>query len=167
MGMPRTIVTTLAILCVGLGLSACGGDSDGSADDASADLVAQVNTICDEWQESLDARGEFPVEGFDPENASADDLPAVGDYLTKSTAAGETALTSLRELDPPDEARSDLDDLVGAFEAQLESASRQTRAALDGDVAGFTATLDEAGPTTEAVDDAAEALGASSCSSGS
>lgn len=161
--MPRTIVVLVASLCAGLGLSACGGDSDGAADDATAGLVAQVNTICDEWRDSLDARGAFPVEGFDPERPAAEDLPVVGTYLAKANAAGETALTELRKLDPPDGARGELDDLVAAIEVQLESASRQTRAALATDVAGFTATLEEAGPATEAVDDAADALGASSC----
>ena len=150
--MPRTIVIVVASLCAGLGLSACGGDSDGAADDATAGLVAQVNTICDGWRDSLDARGAFPVEGFDPESPSAEDLPAVGAYFEKANAAEETALTSLRKLDAPDEARSELDDLIAAIEVQLESASRQTRAALATDVAGFVATLDEAGPATEAVD---------------
>lgn len=161
--MPRTIVMLVASLCVGLGLSACGGDSDGAADDATAALVAQVNTICDEWRDSLDARGAFPVEEFDPERPDANELPAVGAYLAKANAAGETALTALRKLDPPSGARGELDDLVAAVDVQLRSASRQTQAALATDVDGFIATLAEAGPATEAVDDAADALGASSC----
>ena len=93
----RLLAFPVAAVCLLLGVSACGGnDSDSS--DASAAVVEQIDAICDDWREALDAREEFPVEDFDTENPAAVDLPPVGDYLASGQSAAEDALESIRNL---------------------------------------------------------------------
>ncbi len=153
----------LVTACIALGLSACSGGSGAAATGVSADVVAQVEAVCAGWRDALDARGDFPVDGFDPEHPASDALPAVGEYFAFANAAGAKALVSLRNLDAPEEIRAEFAALTVAIEGQLVSARRQVAAARNGDVAGFVATLDAAGAATETVSDAADALGAESC----
>jgi hypothetical protein len=163
--MMKASVLIPAIACVAVGLGGCGGDSEPSLDQASADVVAQVEGVCAALHDELDARGDFPVDGFDPENPSPEALPVVGDYFASATTATEMALVSLRDLDAPAEIRPELDALTVAMAAQLASAKNQVAAAKRSDVAGFTATLATASTTIEDVDEAADELGAESCRS--
>jgi hypothetical protein len=122
-------------------------------------VIEQIEAICDDWKETLDERGEFPVDGFDPENPAPDDLPAVGDYFASGHSAADSGIAELRELSPPRDVEADFEALVSALERQLESAKAQASAA-----AAFTATLDDAPSSQEAVKEAADELGAQSCS---
>ena len=160
--MMKASVSVIAIACVALGLGGCGGDSEPSA---SADVVAQVEAVCAALQDELDARGDFPVDGFDPENPSPEALPVVGAYFASATAATEEALQSLRDLDAPAEIQPEFDAFTAAMAAQLASAKQQVAAAKKSDVAGFTATLATASQTIENFDQAADKLGAESCRS--
>ena len=90
----RLLAFPVAAVCLLLGVSACGGDESDSSD-ASAAVVEQIDAICDDWRETLDAREEFPVADFDTENPAAEDLPKVGDYCLGQSAA-EDALESIR-----------------------------------------------------------------------
>ena len=143
-------------------VSACGGGDDSS--DAAAATVDQVEGICADWKATVDERGDFPVDDFDPENPSPDDLPAVGAYFASGESAAEQAIAELRALSPPAEVQADVDALVSALEQQLENAKTQASAAQAGDVAAFTATLDEASAAIEAVEEAADEVGTPSCS---
>lgn len=156
------VKVALATVCIVLGLSACGGDSDEPETAGSAAVAEQVDAICDEWRAALDSRGEFPVGDFDPAAPDPEDLPAVGEYNAEGIEAQENALAALRDLASAQEAGTPLNDLIAAVELQLESVRTQVDAARDGDVAGFTATLDDAVARTDAVDDAADELGARS-----
>ena len=160
--MMKSSVSILVIVCVALWLGGCGGDSEPSA---SADVVAQVEGVCAALQDELDARGDFPVDGFDPENPSREALPVVGAYFAAATAATEKALQALRDLDAPAEIQPKLDAFTAAMAAQLASAQEQVAAAKQSDVAGFTATLATASETIENFDQAADELGAESCRS--
>jgi hypothetical protein len=162
--MMKLSARMLVIACLALGLSACGGGSESSTDWASSEVVAQVNGVCAEWRDAVDARGDFPVDDFDPEHPTPEALPAVGEYFASANAATEKALASLRDLDAPEAIRAELDALTAAMDTQLASAKRQVEAARRSDVDAFVATLDAAGGTTESVDDAADALGADDCS---
>ena len=73
----RLLVFPIAAVCLLLGVSACGGD-DSDSSDASSAVVEQIDAICDDWRGNLDARDGSPVEGFDPENPAAADLPPSG-----------------------------------------------------------------------------------------
>lgn len=163
--MMKASISILAIACIAVGLGACGGDSEPSLDEASADVVTQAESVCATLKGDLDARGEFPVDDFDPANPSQDALPVVGDYFASANAATEKALQSLRRLDPPTEIQPELDALTDAMAAQLASAKQQVAAAQNSDVAGFTATLAAATETIQNVDNAADALGAERCHS--
>ena len=121
-------------------------------------MVTQAESVCATLKGDLDARGEFPVDDFDPANPSQDALPVVGDYFASANAATEKALQSLRRLDPPTEIQPELDALTDAMAAQLASAKQQVAAAQNSDVAGFTATLAAATETIQNVDNAATRL---------
>ncbi len=163
--MLKASVSILAIACMAVGLGGCGGDSGSSLDQASADVVAQVEDVCAALQDELDARGDFPVDGFDPENPSPEALPVVGEYFASATAATGKALQSLRDLAAPAEIQPKLDAFTAAMAAQLASAKLQVAAAKKSDVAGFTATLATASQTIENFDQAADELGAEGCRS--
>ena len=158
----RVLAFPIAAVCLLLGVSACGGD-DSDSSDASATAVAQVDAICDDWRETLDAREEFPVAAFDPENPTAKDLPPVGDYLASGQPAAEAALESIRNLAPAADVQAEIDALVSALERELESLKAQTGFARSGDVERFVASLDEAVASQGAVEAASEDLGATSC----
>ena len=158
----RLLTFPIAALCLLLGVSACGGD-DSDSSDASTAVVEQIDAICDDWREALDAREEFPVEGFDTENPAAEDLPPVGDYLASGQSAAEDALESIRNLSPSAEVQAEIDALVSALERELESLKAQTGYAQAGDVEQFVASLDEAVASQGAVEEASEELGATSC----
>jgi hypothetical protein len=160
----RALCCAVAAICLTVGVSACGGDDSGDSSDTSVSVIEQVEAICDDWKETLDERGEFPVDGFDPENPAPDDLPAVGDYFASGHSAADSGIAELRELSPPGDVEADLEALVSALERQLESAKAQASAAQAGDAAAFTATLDDASSSQEAVKEAADELGAQSCS---
>jgi hypothetical protein len=152
---------SLVSVCLAIGAGACGDDE--SSDDTAA-TVEQVEEICTGWKATLDERGDFPVDDFDPENPSPDDLPAVGEYFASGEPAAEEAIAELRALSPPAEIEADVDALASALEQQLEGAKTQASAAQAGDVAAFTATLDGVGASQEAVKEAADQLGTPSCS---
>ena len=158
----RVLTLTLVGVCLAIGASACGGGDEPNA--TTAATVEQVNGICTDWKATLDERGDFPVEEFDPENPSQDDLPAVGEYFASGEPAADEAIVQLRALSPPTEAEADVEALVSALEVQLENAKTQASAARVRDVAGFTATLDAASTSMEAVKEAADELGTPSCS---
>ena len=154
---------TLVAVSLALGASACGGDDSDASSDASADVVEQIEEICTDWRETLDERGGFPVDGFDPANPSPEDLPTVGEYFASGHPAAEDAIAKLRQLSPPADVEARIEALVSAVEQQLESAKNQASAALVADVAAYQATLDEAASSLEAVQDASDQLGAQSC----
>ncbi len=158
----RLLTFPIAALCLLLGVSACGGD-DSDSSDVSTAVVEQIDSICDDWREALDAREEFPVEGFDTENPAAEDLPPVGDYLASGQSAAEDALESIRNLSPSADVQAEIDALVSALERELESLKAQTGFAQAGDVEQFVASLEEAVASQGAVEEASEELGATRC----
>jgi hypothetical protein len=159
----RVLSITLVVVSLALAVSACGGSDADEPSDASAGVVGQVESVCADWRETLDERGDFPVEGFEPESPAAEDLPAVGDYFASAHEAAEEAIAELRHLSPPFNLAADVETLISALEQQLESARVQSSAAQSGDVAAFTATLDDAASSWEAVREAAEQLGTPDC----
>jgi hypothetical protein len=126
-------------------------------------VIEQIDGICAEWKDALDERGDFPVDDLDPESPSPDDLPAVGEYFASGESAAEEAIAELRQLSPPGDVEAEVDALVTALEQQLESAKVQTAAARASDVAAFTSTLPSASSSQEAVQEAADDLGAEGC----
>ncbi|MGH3079126.1 MAG: hypothetical protein ACRDPZ_13225 [Gaiellaceae bacterium] len=159
----RALSFTVAVVCLALGASACGGDDSDESSDASSAVIEQIDGICTDWKQALDARGDFPVEGFDPENPSQQDLPAVGDYFASGHAAAEEAIANLRQLSPPADIDAEVEALISALDQGLASAKAQASAAQAGDVAAFTATLSDVASLQEAVEDAADELGVDSC----
>ena len=113
-------------------MSACGGD-DSDSSDASAAAAEQINAICDDRRETLDAREEFPVEDFDTENPAAAGLLPVGDYLASGQSAAEDALESIRNLSASADAQAEIDALVSALERELKSLKAQTGFAQAGE----------------------------------
>ena len=158
----RLLTFPVAALCLLLGVSGCGGD-DSDPSEVSAAAVEQIDAICDEWRETLDAREAFPVEDFDTENRAAEDLPRVGGYLASGQSAAEEALESIRTLPPSAEVQPEIDALVAALERELASLKAQTSFAQAGDVEQFVASLDEAVASQGAVEAASEELGGTSC----
>ncbi len=157
------VVATLAA-SLALAAGACGGAEDEpelSAESAAA--VEQIEAFCDEWNASLDERGEFPLTEFDAENPSVDELPTVGDYFAAGQPARDEMIASIAAVSVPSEIQAEKDTLVEALERGQANARKQAAAAQAADVDGFTATLDEADASQQAIDEAAEALGASSC----
>jgi hypothetical protein len=151
------------VVCLALGATACGGDDSDEWSDASSAVIEQVDRICTDWKQALDARGEFPVEGFDPEKPSQQDLPAVGDYFASGHAAAEEAIANLRQLSPPADVDAEVEALISALDQRLAGAKAQSSAAQAGDIAAFTATLSGVASVQEAVEDAADELGVDSC----
>ena len=159
----RALSVAVATLCLALGASACGGDDSADSSDASAAVIAQIDEICADWKSALDERGAFPVEDFDPESPSPEDLPTVGNYFASGEAAAGDAVAGIRGLSPPADIAGKVDALVAALEQQLESAKAQAVAARASDVAAFTATLENASSSQEAVQKAADDLGTEGC----
>ena len=151
---------SMVVAVLVLGASACGGSDESS--EASA-VTAQVEEICTEWGLSFADRGEFPVEGFDPESPDAADLPAVGAYFAAGLEAQPQAIASLQGLSATGEQREQLDALIAAWQAAYAGARAQVEAALASDVEAFVATLEGAAASSDAVDDAADALGVPDC----
>ena len=158
----RLLAFPVAAVCLLLGVSACAGD-DSDSSDASAAVVEEIDAICDDWRDALDARKEFPVEDFDTENPAAEDLPPVGDYLASGQPAAEDALESIRNLSASADVQAEIDALVSALERELKSLKAQTGFAQAGDVDQFVASLDEAVASQGAVEAASEQLGGTSC----
>jgi hypothetical protein len=159
----HALTLSLVALLLTFGASACGGDASNEPGDASAAVVEQIDETCTSWRETLDEQGEFPVEDFDPENPSPEDLPTVGDYFAAGHPAAESALAELRELSPPADLDAEVAALISALEQALEGSKAQAAAAQAGDAAAFTATLDDAAASHEAVQEASDELGAESC----
>ena len=159
----RLIAAALCASLVAFGATACGGDDSSELDTDSTAAVAQINSTCDDWRAALDARGDFPVDDFDPDNPSPEDLPAVGDYFASGFDANEKAISAIGNLSVPSEIQEQVDALVDALENELESAREQASAAKASDVEAFKATLETAAASQEAVEDAADELGGSSC----
>ena len=157
----RLLTFPIAALCLLLGVSACGGD-DSDSSDASTAVAEQIDAICDDWREALDAREEFPVEGFDTENPAAEDLPPVGDYLASGQSAAEDALESIRNLSPSADVQAEIDAGLGARAGAREPEGSDGFAQA-GDVEQFVASLDEAVASQGAVEEASEELGATRC----
>jgi len=161
--MLKVLAMALLAACLALATSACGGENEDSADEAATLVADQLTAICDEWRAALDARGDFPVEDFDPESPSAEDLPSVGDYFGSGIPAQEEAIAAMQALDVPVEVQPQVDDLVSAVEQGLASVRKQVAAARAGDVDGFVATLEEASAAIEGTRDAANAVDAGNC----
>ncbi|MEX0783224.1 MAG: hypothetical protein WD557_11280 [Dehalococcoidia bacterium] len=157
--MRRRALIFTAVACLALGATAC-GDSE---PDESERAIEAIDEICDDWRLKLDERGGFPLDDFDPENPSPEELRTVGDYFGSGELAAEEALTALRELSPPIEIEADVNALISALEFQGEAARMQAHAARAGDVEGFKATLVDAGDTKATVKTAADDLGATKC----
>jgi hypothetical protein len=159
----RVLSGAVAVVCLALAATACGRDGSGESSDGSAAVIEQIDRICADWKDAVDERGDFPLEDFDAENPSADDLPAVGEYFASGESAAEEAIADVRELSAPADVEAEVDALVTALEQQLESAKVQAAAARGSDVAAFTATLEDASSSQEDVQDAADDLGAEGC----
>lgn len=157
------LVAATSLACL-VFLPACGGDesTDLSADSAAA--VGQINALCDEWNATVEARGDFPLVEFDAERPSPDDLPVVGNYFAAGHPARDEMIAAIGALSVPSEIQVRFDALVEALARGQTNAKEQSAAAQAGDVDGFTATLDEADASQQAIDAAADDLGASSCS---
>jgi hypothetical protein len=156
----RSVWLILAALCAALALTAC-GDDDG--DDLSAEsraAIDDIEEICDGWKKSLEARGEFPVDGFDPDDPKADELRKVGAYFVSGQPIAAQAMADLRAVPVPAEIKSDVDSLLAALDAEVAWAKVQTTAAAAGDIPAFKATLKDAASTNQTVEDAADQLGA-------
>lgn len=142
---------------------ACGDDDSPTQTDESAATIAQFEAICSEWQAQLAARGEFPVQDFDPENPTAEQLQVVGRWFESGQPAAAEAIASMRALSLPSEIVSESETLISALEVQLEGARTQSTAAVAGDIEAFKASLPEADIYLAAVKEAAEDLGAENC----
>jgi hypothetical protein len=160
----RLVSAVLGTIVLAIGATACGGDESSSLSDESAAAVEEINAACDKWKLELDERGDFPVDDFDPENPSPDDLPAVGDYFDAGIEANEEAIATIDQLVVPSEIEADVDALVEALQTALANTKTQITAAQAGDVEAFKATLATAGSTQEDVKGVADELGATSCS---
>ena len=68
---------------------------------------------------------------------SPTDRQAIGVYLASGHLATEAMIAELRELSRPADSGDQVESLVSALEAELESAQKQTRAAQTGDVEAF------------------------------
>jgi hypothetical protein len=162
-GMVTRRLATLGLALLILAASACGGDDAEELSPASAAAIEQIEAICADWHATLDRRGDFPVSNFDPENPAPDDLRTVGAYFAAGHPAGDAAIASIDGLTVPDEIEPRVEALVMALARQQEGSKAQARAAQAGDVEAFKATLDGVAPANDAIEDAANELGAESC----
>jgi hypothetical protein len=153
------LVATCLVLVAGCG----GGDETPELTGASAAAVEQINAACERWNAVADARGEFPLPDFDAENPSAEDLPIVANYFAATHPARDEMIATISQLVVPPTIQAEFDDLVTALARGQISAREQVAAARVGDVDGFVATLDEADTSQQAIDDAADDLGATEC----
>ncbi len=160
---PLRLSLALALAGVTLAASACGGSGGPELSAESAAAVELIDAACAQWNDTVDARGEFPVPDFDAENPSAEDLPAVGDYFAQGHRARDEMIQAIATLTVPDEIKARFDTLVAALQRGQANAKKQAAAAQAGDVDGFTATLDEADASQQAIEAAAGELGATEC----
>lgn len=158
----RLLTLIAGATCLVLVASACGGGGTEGSGDASP-LMGQIEDICDDWRATLDERGDFPVDGFDPENPLPADLRLVGDYFASGNPAADEAIAELRHLSPPSSLAAALETFVSALERRLERAKVQATAAQAGDVEAFTATLAGASSAGLEVRKRASDLGAPGC----
>ena len=153
----------LAGLCVTLTLTACGDDDGGDLSVESRAAVDDIEDICSNWKKSLEARGDFPVDDFDPEDPKADELRKVGAYFVSAQPIAAQAMSDLRAVQVPAEIKPGVDRLLTALDEEIAWSKVQTSAAEAADIAAFKATLKDAAATNQKVEDAAEEFG-SDCS---
>ncbi len=160
----RLPMFTVAAVFLAVGASGCGGDDDEDVSAESAAAITQFDDICDDWRSKLEGLGSFPVDDFDPEDPDPAELRTVGNFFVSGHPINEAAIAELGNFAVPTELKADADALLAALAREFEWQKVQAKAAQDGDVAAFKATLDDAASTNEAVESAAEDLGAVECS---
>lgn len=158
----RLLTLVAGAACLTLVASACGGDDSEASSDASP-VLGQVEAICDDWRATLDQRGDFPVDGFDPEHPLPGDLRVVGEYFASGTPAAAEAIAALRHLSPHYSLAASFETFVSALEQRLQSAKAQASAAQAGDAKAFTATLASASASGLEVQTTAVDLGVPEC----
>lgn len=156
-------LSTVAVACLTVAAAACGGGDEPESSAESRAAVVLVEAACERWNATVEARGDFPLESFDAENPSAEDLPTVGDFFAAGHAARDEMIDGIAALDVPAGIRADFAALVAALQRGQATAKEQAAAAQAGDVDGFVATLDEADASQQAIDEAADTLGPTKC----
>jgi hypothetical protein len=160
---PLRLAFALVLACLTLAAGACGGDGGPELSEESAAAVDLINAACAHWNSTIETRGEFPVPNFDAENPRVDELPLVGDYFAAGHPARDEMIAAIATLDVPGEIEPRFDALVAALTTAQENAKKQAAAAQAGDADAFVATLDDADASQQAIEDAADELGADEC----
>ena len=135
---------TLAVV-LSLGLAACGG-SDDSSDEAlsNADLIAQADEICTDYDAQLDTLTD---EASLDENSSKEEVAAfISDEIVPLY---ESQVDELRALEPNEDDAEAYNDIIDTLDSELQTVKDDPEAAieLEDPFAGATAKADEFGLT--------------------
>jgi hypothetical protein len=120
-------------------LSACGGSSSGGK--VGGAFRDRANAVCAPAVAALKEH-PFPIQNFDPQNPTADQLRIVADYF--STYRGPEVGKKLEQLGEPKKGAAAWDRLRDVVRQSDANAQTQIAVARAGDVQGFKATVDKA-----------------------
>jgi hypothetical protein len=143
------------VLCLALGLAACGG-GDGGGSLSASEYRSQARTICADHSKQINALAEPKTK------------EELGDYLAKGTDITHKTVDKFADLDPPDSLQANHDAVVKLSREELDL--------LDGVVSDIKGGTDPQTATKkaeaklnakeEAVDAKFNALGLSTCAQG-
>jgi hypothetical protein len=138
----------LAAVAATLSAAACGG-GDGPL--SQAEFRERGNEICARFDKQID---EIPLP------AATDDIPS---YVEKAGPLVEDELAELKALDPPDEAKETLDQMIAEEEKVLAAGRSLSDAAEDDDDIALEQALNEGNIASGRADDHARSLGLTEC----
>ena len=119
-------VATVAVV-LSLGLAACGSD-DSSSDEAlsNADLIAQADAICTDYDEQLNVLQE--ESGLSSDSPKEDVVAYVSDDIVPLY---QDQVEELKNLEPNEEDADAYNDIVDTLETELQAVEDDPEAAVD------------------------------------
>lgn len=142
-----------AILLAALGSTGCMGD-DG---DGRQSFVEEADAVCSDAQVQI-SRVQQPQDPRDPLQVAL--------FLERAVPIARSQNRRLRELERPEDRRTEINAFLGALEAEVDSAERMLAAARREDREAVQATLQDAGLAAAQTRQFAQRLGMKVCGAG-
>jgi len=147
------ILTPLAIAALALGATACGGDDKLSKEE----FAKKAEAICKEYENKVEAVEE-------PQNAQ--DADDAAQYLDEVTPIVEEGVAKLKDLEPPEDVKSDWDDYIESSEQGTKLLKESAEKANAKDPSGLQ-DLQQLDAITAKGKAAAKKVGATGCADSS
>ena len=139
--MRKPLAVGVATLAVALGLAACGGSDDSDAL-SNADLIAQADAICADYDEQLTTITDEAA--LDENSSKAEVAQFVSDEIVPLY---QDQVDELGALEPNEDDADAYNDIVDTLDSEVQAVADDPEAAIDQDnpFAGATAKAQEFG----------------------